>query len=125
MVQRLEGEADEMRSFVLKKANTQWMWIAMDAQTRQVIALHVGARSRRSANYTDQLPLQPDESCGIEQALHGVHYPPPQPCAAARAISAFAGKVGSRALRALSIPATGSCVASSSPSCTSTEAWSQ
>jgi insertion element IS1 protein InsB len=49
MIQRLEVEADEMSSFVQKKANKQWIWIAMDATTRQVIAFHVGARSRRSA----------------------------------------------------------------------------
>ena len=49
VIQRLEVEADEMQSFVKKKENKQWMWIAMDAKTRQVIAFHVGARSRRSA----------------------------------------------------------------------------
>jgi insertion element IS1 protein InsB len=42
-------EADEMSSFVQKKAHKQWIWIAMDATTRQVIAFHVGDRSRRSA----------------------------------------------------------------------------
>jgi len=49
MLRRLEVEADEMASFVQKKANKQWMWIAMEATTRQVIAFHVGDRSRRSA----------------------------------------------------------------------------
>jgi insertion element IS1 protein InsB len=49
VIQRLEVEADEMASFVQKKANKQWIWIAMDAKTRQVIAFHVGDRSRRSA----------------------------------------------------------------------------
>jgi insertion element IS1 protein InsB len=44
-----EAEADEMWSFVGKRANKQWIWIAMDAQTRQVIAFHVGDRSRDSA----------------------------------------------------------------------------
>ena len=29
MIQRLEVEADEMASFVQKKANKQWVWIAM------------------------------------------------------------------------------------------------
>jgi insertion element IS1 protein InsB len=48
VIQRLEVEADEMQSFV-KKENKQWIWIAMDAKTRQVIAFHVGDRSRRSA----------------------------------------------------------------------------
>jgi insertion element IS1 protein InsB len=49
MLRRLEVEADEMSSFVQKKANKQWIWIAMDATSRQVIAFHVGDRSRRSA----------------------------------------------------------------------------
>ena len=49
MIQRLEVEADEMASFVHKKANKQWIWIAMDAKTHQVLAFHVGDRSRKSA----------------------------------------------------------------------------
>jgi insertion element IS1 protein InsB len=46
---RLEAEADEMWSFVQKKANRQWIWIAMDAKTPQIMAFHVGDRSRGSA----------------------------------------------------------------------------
>ena len=49
MLHRLEVEADEMASFVQKKAHKQWIWIAMDARTRQVMAFHVGDRSRKSA----------------------------------------------------------------------------
>ncbi len=49
IMQRLEVEADEMDSFVKKQANTQWIWIAMDAKSRQVMAFHVGDRSRSSA----------------------------------------------------------------------------
>jgi len=37
-----------MWSFVAKKVNRPWIWIAMDAKTRQVIAFHVGDRSRES-----------------------------------------------------------------------------
>ena len=48
-LRRLEVEADEMASFVPKKANQQWIWIAMDATTRQVMAFQVGDRSRKSA----------------------------------------------------------------------------
>jgi insertion element IS1 protein InsB len=48
LLSRLEAEADEMWSFVQKKANKQWIWIAMDAITRQIIAFHVGDRSRDS-----------------------------------------------------------------------------
>src|SRR4029434_1585145 len=38
---RLEAEADEMWSFVKQKPNRQWVWIAMDKATRQIIAFHV------------------------------------------------------------------------------------
>ncbi len=49
VLRRLEAEADAMWSFVQKKANKQWIWLAMDATTRQIIACHVGDRSRDSA----------------------------------------------------------------------------
>jgi insertion element IS1 protein InsB len=49
ILQRPEAEMDELWSFVGKKANRQWVWIAMDATTRQVVAFHVGDRSRQSA----------------------------------------------------------------------------
>jgi insertion element IS1 protein InsB len=49
VLRQLEAEADEMWSFVRKKAYKQWIWIAMDAKTRQIIAFHVGDRSRDSA----------------------------------------------------------------------------
>ena len=42
VIQRLEVEADEMASFVQNKANKQWIWLAMDAKTRQIIALSCG-----------------------------------------------------------------------------------
>jgi insertion element IS1 protein InsB len=50
ILQRLEAELDELWSFVGKKANRQWVWIAMDATTRQVLAFHVGDRSGQSAS---------------------------------------------------------------------------
>lgn len=49
ILQRLEAELDELWSFVGKKTNRHWVWIAMDANTRQVIAFHVGDRSGQSA----------------------------------------------------------------------------
>jgi insertion element IS1 protein InsB len=49
MIPRLEAEANEMASFVEKKANKQWLWSAMDATSRQGIAFHVGDHSRNSA----------------------------------------------------------------------------
>lgn len=49
IVQRLVVEADEAWSFVGKKANPQWLWLALEVQSRQVIAFYVGDRSRKSA----------------------------------------------------------------------------
>jgi insertion element IS1 protein InsB len=45
---RLEVKADEMWSFV-KKANKAWVWIALDKQTRQIIAFPIGGRGCDSA----------------------------------------------------------------------------
>jgi insertion element IS1 protein InsB len=49
LIGRLEVEAGELWGFVTKKANKQWVWIAMDKQTRQILAFHVGDRSHESA----------------------------------------------------------------------------
>ena len=55
---RLEAEADEMWSLVKKKAHKQWIWIVMDATTRQIIAFHVGDRSRdRAKELWAKIPL--------------------------------------------------------------------
>jgi IS1 family transposase len=45
----LEVEADELGSFVQKKANPHWLWLAMDKQTHQISAFHLGDRSQDSA----------------------------------------------------------------------------
>ena len=49
VIRQLEAEADELWSFVGKRATKQWIWSAMDARTRQLSAFHVGERSRESA----------------------------------------------------------------------------
>jgi insertion element IS1 protein InsB len=57
LVHFLEAEADELWSFVGKKANPQWLWLALDARSGQVLAFHVGDRSRESARQLwNQLP---------------------------------------------------------------------
>ena len=57
LVVPLEVEADELCSFVGKKAHKQWLWLALDTRSRQVLAFHVGDRSRKSARQLwDKLP---------------------------------------------------------------------
>jgi len=41
-------ELDELWSFVLKKSNQRWIWIALCRRTRQVVAYYVGDRSEVS-----------------------------------------------------------------------------
>jgi insertion element IS1 protein InsB len=55
MLQHLAVEADEMASFVQKKANKQWRGLALDAKTRQVIA------------------VMGENSCGLSAACHVLH----------------------------------------------------
>jgi len=45
----LEVETEELWSFVQKKATPHWVWLTMDKHTRQIIAFHIGDRSRNSA----------------------------------------------------------------------------
>jgi insertion element IS1 protein InsB len=49
MIQRLAGAAAELSRLVQMNAHKQWIWLAIDAKSRWVIALHVGDRSRRRA----------------------------------------------------------------------------
>ena len=45
----LQIECDEMWSFVGNKANKQWIWLALDTATREIVGVHVGARARAGA----------------------------------------------------------------------------
>jgi transposase-like protein len=41
-------ECDEMWGFVGSKENDQWLWLAMHSSTRQILAFHVGKRTKAS-----------------------------------------------------------------------------
>jgi insertion element IS1 protein InsB len=81
-MRRLEAEADALWSCGGKQANTPWLWLALDAKTRQVIAFHVGHRSRETAKelwakmplvYREQARFHTDQ----DEAYQGV-IPPVQ-----------------------------------------------
>ena len=40
---------DEMWSFVGAKRCKKWIWLAMDIESRAIVGVHIGDRSRRSA----------------------------------------------------------------------------
>ncbi|GCE96467.1 hypothetical protein NIES46_45390 [Arthrospira platensis NIES-46] len=50
-------QCDELWSFVDHKGNKQWVWLALDAETREIIGAYVGSRSAESAQKLwDSLP---------------------------------------------------------------------
>ena len=54
---RLTIQCDEMWSFVGNKGNKQWIWLALDVETREIIGVHIGDRSEQGAKKLwDSLP---------------------------------------------------------------------
>lgn len=59
-------EADELWSFVGKKKNPVWIWLALDATTRQVVAVHAGGRSEKDAKaFWAEIPEPYRSGCDI------------------------------------------------------------
>lgn len=48
-IKLIDCQADELWSFVFRRDNVRYIWIALHTETRQIIAIHVGDRSRESA----------------------------------------------------------------------------
>jgi insertion element IS1 protein InsB len=46
---RLEVQMDELWSFVDDKGNKQWVWLAIDVETREIVGCYIGNRSGASA----------------------------------------------------------------------------
>lgn len=59
-------EADELWSFVGKKKNRVWIWLALDALTRQVVAMHAGGRAEEDAKaFWAEIPDPYRSECDI------------------------------------------------------------
>jgi IS1 family transposase/transposase-like protein len=46
---RLTVQLDELGSFVNDKGNEQWVWLALDTETREIVGCYIGDRSGASA----------------------------------------------------------------------------
>ena len=62
---RLTIQLDEMWSFVGSKENKQWVWLAIDADTREIVGVFIGDRSRQSAKGLWQSLPAVYRSCAI------------------------------------------------------------
>lgn len=50
-------QLDEMWTFVGKKANQQWLWLALNPANRQIVAFHIGSRSGKDAQlFYEKIP---------------------------------------------------------------------
>jgi IS1 family transposase len=59
-------QADELWSFVQKKKNKRWIWVAFDPVFRHVVAYHIGSRAKQAAKmFWDKIP-QPLKNCKFE-----------------------------------------------------------
>lgn len=55
-------ELDELWTFVGKKKQARWLWIALERSTRRVLAWVLGDRSEETAfRLWDSLPLSPEQ----------------------------------------------------------------
>src|SRR4028119_702140 len=46
---RLTIQCDELWSFVDNKGNKQWVWLALDANTREIVGVYIGVRDEVAA----------------------------------------------------------------------------
>ena len=42
-------QCDELWSFVDHKGNKKWVWLALDAKTREILGAHIGSRDETAA----------------------------------------------------------------------------
>ncbi|WP_445304508.1 MULTISPECIES: IS1 family transposase [unclassified Microcoleus] len=62
---RLTIQLDEIWSFVGSKDNTQWIWLAIDADSREFVGVFIGGRSRQAAKGLWQSLLAVYRQCTI------------------------------------------------------------
>ena len=46
---KLTIQCDELWSFVDNKGNKQWVWLGLDADTREIVGVYIGDRSELAA----------------------------------------------------------------------------
>ena len=47
---KLTIQCDELWSFVDNKGNKQWIWLALDAKSREIVGVYIGARDSAAAS---------------------------------------------------------------------------
>lgn len=59
-------EADEIWPLIARRGRHVWLWVALDAQTRHVVALHVGGRTEEDGTaFWEEVPEPYRSGCQI------------------------------------------------------------
>ena len=88
---RLSVQMDELWSFVDDKGNQQWVWLAMDVATREIVGCYIGDRSGTSAQALwDSLPAV-YRQCAVIYSDFWVSYPVALPSQRHRAVGKETG----------------------------------
>ena len=59
-------ECSQMHSFVQKKSNKQWIWLALDTNTKEIVGAYIGKRDKGAAQKLwDSLPSVYRRRCSL------------------------------------------------------------
>ncbi len=89
---RLTVQMDEQESFVDSKGDKHWVWLALDADTREIIGVHVGNRSAASAQALWQSMPPVYRQCAVIYSDFWSAYPLVLPSLRHRAVGKETGK---------------------------------
>jgi insertion element IS1 protein InsB len=67
-------QCDELWSFVDHKGNKQWVWLALDADTREIVGVYIGARDEAAAQKLWESLPSVYRQCAVAYTDFGVAY---------------------------------------------------
>ena len=88
----LTVQCDEIWSFVGQKKNKQWLWLALDGDTKEIVGLFVGARDQTGAQGLWQSLPPVYRQCAVIYTDFWKAYPPVLPTTRHRAVGKESGK---------------------------------
>jgi insertion element IS1 protein InsB len=89
---RLTVQMDELWSFVNHKGDKQWVWLALDAQTREIVGVHIGDRNAASAQALWQSMPPVYRQCAVIYSDFWSAYAVVLPCKRYHAVGKETGK---------------------------------
>lgn len=89
---RLTVQMDKLWSFVEDKGNKQWVWLALDVETREIVGVYVGDRSAASAQALWQSMPPVYRQCAVIYSDFWSAYQTVLPCKRHRAVGKETGK---------------------------------